>query len=67
MQGFLRSKPGYEDVYTQEHQKNVRKWLSEGKLKAKIHITDGIDNADKGFVDMLKGDNFGKAVLKIKE
>jgi NADPH-dependent curcumin reductase CurA len=33
----------------------------------RTHVTEGIDNAAEGFVEMLKGGNFGKAVLKIRE
>ena len=29
-------------------------------------VTEGIDNAAQGFVDMLSGKNFGKAVLKVE-
>ncbi|KAI8631296.1 hypothetical protein F5Y19DRAFT_26075 [Xylariaceae sp. FL1651] len=64
--GFLVFSPGYGDVYFKEHQENVQKWIAEGSFKPKLHITDGIDKAAEGFVGMLKGDNFGKAVLKIK-
>ena len=34
---------------------------------AKLSITKGIDNAVDGLLGMLKGDNFGKAVLTIAE
>lgn len=43
------------------------KWLSEGSFKAKVSITNGIDNGPEGFVGMLQGKNFGKAVLKIAD
>lgn len=41
--------------------------LADGSVKAKIHLTEGIDKAADGFIDMLEGRNFGKAVLKIKD
>jgi len=50
-----------------EQQKNMAKWLAEGKLVAQTSVTDGFDNAIEGFVGMLAGRNFGKAVLKIAE
>jgi NADPH-dependent curcumin reductase CurA len=50
-----------------EHQEKLQKWLSEGSFKAKISVTEGIDNAIDGFIGMLEGKNFGKAVLKIAD
>ncbi|GJC89766.1 NADP-dependent oxidoreductase RED1 [Colletotrichum liriopes] len=49
----------------QEFYKTVIPMLQSGKLKAKLSITEGIENAAEGFVGMLAGENFGKAVLKI--
>lgn len=65
MEGFLVATPDFGPAYFEEHQKNVQKWLSDGTFKAKLHITEGIDQAAEGFIGMLQGDNFGKAVLKI--
>ncbi|KAK6844820.1 NAD(P)-binding protein [Apiospora arundinis] len=66
MRGFLVGQPAFGPAYTKEHQANVQKWLADGSLKAKLHVTEGIDNGAEGFIGMLKGENFGKAVLKIK-
>ncbi|KAK9414529.1 hypothetical protein SUNI508_11102 [Seiridium unicorne] len=66
MVGFLVGKPGYGDAYYQEHQEGMQKWLSEGSFTPKLHVTEGIDNAAKGLVGIFKGENFGKAVLKVK-
>ncbi|KAI1802749.1 NAD(P)-binding protein [Daldinia bambusicola] len=67
MQGFLVGEPEFGPAYFEEHQKQVQKWIADGSFTAKLHITEGIDKAAEGFVGMLKGDNFGKAVLKIKD
>jgi NADPH-dependent curcumin reductase CurA len=32
-----------------------------------MSVTEGIDNAVDGFIGMLKGENFGKAVLEISK
>lgn len=53
--------------YRDEHQKNMQKWLKDGSFTAKLSVTEGIDSAAEGFVGMLKGENFGKAVLRISE
>lgn len=67
MQGFLVGQPGFGPAYGAEHQEKLQKWLADGSVKAKLHITEGIDHAAEGFVGMLKGENFGKAVLRIKQ
>lgn len=67
MQGFIVGDPDTGPVYAAEHQKNVQKWIHDGTFIAKQSITKGIDNATDGLLGMLKGENFGKAVLTIAE
>ncbi|ATY66605.1 NADP-dependent leukotriene B4 12-hydroxydehydrogenase [Cordyceps militaris] len=66
MQGFLVYAPGFGPDYFQEHMEKLSAWLADGTFKSKLHFTDGIDKAAEGFVDMLEGKNFGKAILRIK-
>ncbi|KAL6855598.1 putative secondary metabolism biosynthetic enzyme [Amphichorda felina] len=66
MEGFLVALPTFGPAYFQDHQEKMQKWLHEGSVKSKLHITDGIDQAAEGFVGLLQGKNFGKAVLKVK-
>ncbi|KAI0880203.1 NAD(P)-binding protein [Annulohypoxylon maeteangense] len=66
MQGFLVGQPEFGPAYFQEHQQNVQKWIADGSFKAKLDVTEGIEKAAEGFIGMLKGENFGKAILKIK-
>jgi len=67
IRGFLVGDPDFGPKYAKEHQQKVQGWLADGSFKAKLDITEGIDNAPEGFVGMLSGKNFGKAVLKIKD
>ena len=67
LQGFIVSDANMGPKYAADHQKNVAKWISEGKFKAQQSVTIGIDNAIKGFLGMLKGENFGKSVLTIED
>lgn len=67
MQGFIVSDKDFGPVYAQEHQQKMQKWLAEGSFKAKLDYTEGIDNAAEGFLALLQGKNFGKAVLKIAD
>ena len=65
MRGFLvHEDPTIGPKHKDEHNKNVRNWLRDGSFISKIHEWD-ISEGDKGFVGMLRGENFGKAVLKV--
>jgi NADPH-dependent curcumin reductase CurA len=40
-------------------------YLAEGRLKYRESIVEGIDNAPKGLIALLKGENFGKQLVKL--
>ncbi|MBT8145357.1 MAG: NADP-dependent oxidoreductase [Gammaproteobacteria bacterium] len=42
-------------------------WVSEGKIKYRESIGEGIENAPELFRGMLKGKNFGKQLVKIAD
>ncbi|KAJ3647789.1 hypothetical protein Zmor_019658 [Zophobas morio] len=42
-----------------------KQWIQEGKLKYSETVTEGFENMFQAFVDMLKGGNIGKAVVKV--
>jgi NADPH-dependent curcumin reductase len=39
--------------------------LAEGKLKYRESIVDGLDNAPRALIGLLKGENFGKQLVRI--
>jgi NADPH-dependent curcumin reductase len=39
--------------------------LAEGKLKYRESVVQGIENAPKGLIALLKGENFGKQLVKL--
>ncbi|KAH8821323.1 hypothetical protein F5884DRAFT_716353 [Xylogone sp. PMI_703] len=65
--GFIVSDENMGPLYLKERDEKMSKWLHDGSIKAKYSITDGIDNGPDGFVGMLQGKNFGKAILKIAD
>jgi NADPH-dependent curcumin reductase CurA len=67
MRGFIVGDENMGPKHTKEHQEKLQKWLSEGTFKARISVTEGIDGAVEGFLGMLSGKNFGKAVLQIAD
>jgi NADPH-dependent curcumin reductase CurA len=40
-------------------------WISEGRIKWKETIVDGIENAPKAFISLFSGENFGKMLVRI--
>ena len=67
MEGFIVGDKDFGPAYAKEHQENLQKWLADGSVKAKLSVTEGIDNAAEGLVGIFQGKNFGKAVLKIRD
>ena len=65
IQGFLVSDPNMGPKYAAEHNEKLSQWIKDGSFKVKMSVTKGIDNAAEGFIGMLAGKNFGKAVLEI--
>jgi NADPH-dependent curcumin reductase CurA len=45
--------------------KDVSTWIKEGKIKYREDIVDGIENAPKAFQGLLKGENFGKLLVRV--
>ena len=57
------------DYYT-EHDQGLRaiaEWLNSGKLKYYEDVVDGLENAVRGWLDMMAGGNRGKPLVKIAE
>jgi NADPH-dependent curcumin reductase CurA len=67
IRGFVVTAPDFAPKYYIEHQTNMQKWIKDKEIVVKMSVTDGIDNAAAGLVGMLKGENFGKAILKIAD
>src|SRR5215467_321817 len=43
----------------------LAKHLAAGKLKYRESIVEGLDNAPKGLIGLLKGENFGKQLVRL--
>lgn len=43
----------------------LSRWIDEGKLKYRESVTQGLDSMVDAFTGMLRGDNFGKTVIKL--
>jgi NADPH-dependent curcumin reductase CurA len=45
--------------------KDVSGWLREGRIKYREDITDGLENAPRELIGLLKGENFGKKLMRV--
>ncbi len=45
--------------------KDLAGWVASGKLKYRETVAQGLENAPKAFVGLLKGQNFGKQLVKL--
>ena len=64
MQGFIVF--NYPEL-CQEWVAKGSQWLSEGKLKYRETVAEGVENAPAAFIGMLKGENIGKQIVKLAD
>jgi NADPH-dependent curcumin reductase CurA len=64
MQGFIVSDHAGRRA---EFDAEMIDWLKAGKIKYRIDVAEGLDAAPAAFIAMLKGENFGKQVVKISD
>uniref|UniRef100_A0A2K6TBY2 Prostaglandin reductase 1 n=1 Tax=Saimiri boliviensis boliviensis TaxID=39432 RepID=A0A2K6TBY2_SAIBB len=62
MEGFIVHR--WQGDARQKALKDLLKWVSEGKIQCKEYIIEGFENMPAAFMGMLRGDNFGKTIVK---
>ena len=62
MEGFLVSDyaPRFDEAAMR-----LARWVAEGKIRWREHVTDGLEHAPRAFIGMLNGENRGKALVKV--
>lgn len=65
MQGFIINQDYGHRIG--EFQQAMEQWLKEGAFHYREHITEGLENVPQAFFGLLKGQNFGKAIVRISE
>jgi NADPH-dependent curcumin reductase CurA len=40
-------------------------WVAAGRIKYRETVTEGLENAPKAFIGLLKGENFGKQLVRL--
>ena len=41
------------------------RWLKEGRVQYREEIIEGLENAPRGLIGLLRGENFGKLVVRV--
>ena len=45
--------------------RQIGEWVRSGKIKYREDVVQGIDKAPRAFIGMLRGENFGKQLVKM--
>jgi NADPH-dependent curcumin reductase CurA len=62
LEGFLVT--DYSHRYD-EGLRRLGRWLASGQLAYREHVTEGLERAPEAFMGMLRGENRGKALVKL--
>ena len=62
LQGFIWS--DHVDV-SDEFNSKMSKWISDGKIKLKESIFEGLERAPEAFVSLFNGHHIGRALVRI--
>ncbi len=46
-------------------QQDMSGWLREGRVHYREQVIDGLENAPRGLMGMLRGENFGKLIVRV--
>jgi NADPH:quinone reductase len=64
MEGFLVNDYAHR---FDEAASRLGRWVAEGKLSWREDVTEGLENAPRAFIAMLRGENRGKALVKVAD
>jgi NADPH-dependent curcumin reductase CurA len=46
-------------------QQDMRGWLREGRVRYREEVIEGLENAPRGLIGLLQGENFGKLIVRV--
>ncbi|MDP6567185.1 MAG: NADP-dependent oxidoreductase [Alphaproteobacteria bacterium] len=64
MEGFIVM--DYDDRREQA-EAELAGWVASGELRYKVDVIDGLENAPRGLIGLLYGDNIGKRMIRVSE
>ena len=50
-----------------EAAKRLGAWVADGSIRYREHVVEGLENAPRAFIGMLRGENRGKAMVKVAD
>ena len=62
-QGFIVT--DFAGKYGRPAMRQMGEWVKSGKLKYSEDVVEGIDKAPRAFIGLLRGENFGKMLVKM--
>ena len=65
IQGFINF--DFAEKLYDEFQREVSKGITNGHIKYREDMVDGLENAPAALIGMLEGKNFGKLIIRIRE
>jgi NADPH-dependent curcumin reductase len=63
VQGLLNY--DFAEEHYEDFLRDISQWISEGRIKYREDIIEGLENAPLAFIGMLEGKNFGKLLIKV--
>jgi hypothetical protein len=48
-----------------EMQRVIGKWMREGRFRYREDVTEGLENAPRAFCRLMRGENFGKTLVRV--
>jgi hypothetical protein len=47
------------------HARDVSAWVREGRIKYREDVVEGLENAPRALIGLLRGENFGKLLVRV--
>lgn len=64
MEGFLITRPVFVQRWN-EGLDQLQGWIKSGQIKYNETVTEGFENMPQALIEMLRGKNLGKAIVKV--
>jgi NADPH-dependent curcumin reductase CurA len=62
VEGFINSD---HNSQIGDFKKDMSDWLRTGRIKYREDVTEGLEKAPSELIGLLKGNNFGKKIIKV--
>jgi NADPH-dependent curcumin reductase len=63
IRGFIQTE--FVAVHSERFLTEASQWIRDGSLRYREDIVDGLENAPAAFLGMLRGENFGKLIIRV--